>query len=108
MRSCPAKLVIEACLELFEHLRGELCAGLSTRLQIANAHCSTETIHRIQIEDTWDYLQTKVKAGGIMDVSERYPWTGQQQQHPRRDKRAGVLTGKAIRTPQGPGIWLVL
>lgn len=58
----------------------------------------------LQIEDTPDYFRTVIKAGGIMDVVEQYPWTGQEQQHSRRDKRAGHHHGKVVRTDRGPAI----
>lgn len=58
----------------------------------------------LQIEDTPDYLRTVIKAGGIMDVVEQYPWNGQERQHSRRDKRGGHHHGKVVRTERGPAI----
>ena len=54
--------------------------------------------------DTSDEFKFIVKAGGIMDVVERYPWTGEEQQHKRRDKRAGYHVGRVIKTDDGPEI----
>ncbi len=42
-----------------------------------------------------------IKAGGIMDVVECYPWTGEVLTHGRRDKRKGVHTGRVVRTEEG-------
>lgn len=58
----------------------------------------------MQIEDTPDHFRTVIKAGGIMDVVEQYPWTGQEQQHSRRDKRSGHHSGKVVKTDNGPAI----
>ncbi|KAL4526313.1 hypothetical protein Ndes2526B_g00887 [Nannochloris sp. 'desiccata'] len=43
----------------------------------------------LDIEDTDDYFKTVMKAGGLMDVVERYSWSGEIVSHPRRDKRRG-------------------
>lgn len=59
---------------------------------------------RLQIEENPDFFKTVIKAGGIMDVVEQYPWTGQEQRHSRRDKRAGHHYGKVVRTDRGPAI----
>ncbi len=58
----------------------------------------------LQIEETPDYFRTVIKAGGIMDVVEQYPWTGQEQRHSRRDKRSGHHFGKVVKTEEGPAI----
>ena len=39
------------------------------------------------------YFATTLKAGGILDVRERYPWSGAQVEHSRRDKRRGKHSG---------------
>ncbi|KAL3146264.1 hypothetical protein ABBQ32_002965 [Trebouxia sp. C0010 RCD-2024] len=61
-------------------------------------------LNTLEIEDTPDYLRTVIKAGGIMDVVEQYPWNGQERQHSRRDKRGGHHHGKVVRTERGPAI----
>lgn len=58
----------------------------------------------VQIEDNADFFKTVIKAGGIMDVVEQYPWTGQEQRHSRRDKRAGHHYGQVVKTDRGPAI----
>ena len=58
----------------------------------------------LQIEDTPEHFRTVIKAGGIMDVVEQYPWSGKEQQHSRRDKRSGHHLGKVVRSEQGPAI----
>lgn len=74
---------------------------------------TTTNVYRIpcwgsqQIEDTDDHFKTVIKAGGIMDVVECYPWTGEVLTHGRRDKRKGVHTGRVLRTPEGPSIQYV-
>ena len=40
------------------------------------------------------YFATTLKAGGILDVRERYPWSGAQVEHSRRDKRRGKHSGR--------------
>ena len=55
-----------------------------------------------QVEDTEKYFKTTLKAGGIMDVVEQYPWTGETVEHGRRDKRKGTHRGSLRRTPEGP------
>lgn len=58
----------------------------------------------MQIEDNSEYFQTNIKAGGIMDMVERYPWSGQEKQHSRRDKQGGHHFGKIVKTDKGPSI----
>lgn len=57
-----------------------------------------------QIDDTKEHFKTVIKAGGIMDVVECYPWTGEQCTHSRRDKRWGLHKGGVVRTAEGPSI----
>ncbi|DBA95199.1 TPA: hypothetical protein ACH3X3_013101 [Trebouxia sp. C0006] len=61
-------------------------------------------LNTLEIEDTPDHFRTVIKAGSIMDVVEQYPWTGQEQQHNRRDKRSGHHLGKVVKTDRGPAI----
>ena len=56
----------------------------------------------MQVEDTEEYFKTTLKAGGLMDVVEKYPWTGETVIHKRRDKRKGTHTGNVQRTNEGP------
>lgn len=72
-------------------------------LSIWSGHASQSSRAK-QIEDNPEYFQTNIKAGGIMDVVEQYPWTGEQKQHSRRDKRAGHHFGKIVKTDKGPSI----
>lgn len=39
------------------------------------------------------HFATTLKAGGILDVRERYPWSGARVEHSRRDKRRGKHSG---------------
>ena len=56
----------------------------------------------LQVENTQDHFKTTMKAGGIMDVVEQYPWTGEAVQHSRRDKRKGLNEGHVEMTADGP------
>lgn len=58
----------------------------------------------LEVEDTADSFTTRIKAGGVMDVVEQYPWTGEEKQHKRRDKRKGHHFGFVSRTEKGPCI----
>ena len=40
------------------------------------------------------HFATTLKAGGILDVRERYPWSGETVEHSRRDKRRGRHLGR--------------
>lgn len=70
----------------------------------AMSKASSQRAWVVQIEDTPDHFKTVIKAGGIMDVVEQYPWTGQELKHSRRDKRSGHHTGNVIKTEKGPAI----
>ncbi len=48
----------------------------------------------VLVDDRRTSFKTVLKAGGIMDVVEEYPWTGDIVKHSRRDKRKGIHTGK--------------
>lgn len=48
----------------------------------------------VLLDDRSTRFKTVLKAGGIMDVVEEYPWTGETVKHSRRDKRKGFHTGK--------------
>ena len=76
--------------------------GIPTPLNAAQAKLDAP-----QIEDNPQFFQTNIKAGGIMDVVERYPWTGEEKQHSRRDKRAGHHNGRIVKTDKGPSIQYV-
>lgn len=54
-----------------------------------------------QIQDTEEHFRTTLKAGGIMDVVETYPWSGEEVVHGRRDKRKGSHSGRVTRTASG-------
>lgn len=55
------------------------------------------------VEDNSDEgtFQTVIKAGGVLDVREKYPWTGATVAHARRDKRRGGHTGRVTRSAAG-------
>jgi hypothetical protein len=40
------------------------------------------------------HFATTLKAGGILDVKEKYPWSGREVEHSRRDKRRGKHVGR--------------
>ena len=52
------------------------------------------------------HFATTLKAGGILDVRERYPWSGAQVQHSRRDKRRGRHSGRVslVEAPEVGGV----
>jgi hypothetical protein len=58
----------------------------------------------LQLEDTPEHFKTILKAGGIMDIVECYPWDGREVLHKRRDKRRGQHTGRVVRKEDGPAI----
>ena len=35
-------------------------------------------ISDLELVDNADYFETRLKAGGVLDVAEKYPWTGEQ------------------------------
>lgn len=52
----------------------------------------------LEIQDDGEYFRTVLKAGGIMDVVEEYPWGDSKPVvHRRRDKRKGTHVG-SVRT----------
>ncbi|PRW45614.1 hypothetical protein C2E21_6092 [Chlorella sorokiniana] len=55
----------------------------------------------LELEDTADHFSTTLKAGGIMDVVEKYPWNGETVDHPRRDKRKGRHRAHVARSEAG-------
>ncbi|KAK9808804.1 hypothetical protein WJX72_004024 [[Myrmecia] bisecta] len=61
-------------------------------------------LNTLEVEDSETHFKTVIKAGGLMDVVERYPWDGAEVQHSRRDKRKGHHQGKVVRTAEGPSI----
>ena len=63
-------------------------------------------IKTMEVEDSPEYFKTVLKAGGLLDVVERYPWHGGEVLHGRRDKRAGQHRGMVQRTDKGPEIYV--
>lgn len=62
----------------------------------------------LQIEDKETYFKTTLKAGGIMDVVEQYPWSGETVEHSRRDKRPGSHHGCVVKSDDGPQLQCVI
>lgn len=60
----------------------------------------------MEVEDTEGYFKTVLKAGGVLDVVEKYPWDGSKVVHSRRDKRFGKHTGMVRRAERGPEIYV--
>ena len=58
--------------------------------------------HGLQVVDSETCFRTKVKAGGLMDVVETYPWDGSDKTFGRRDKRRGFQTGHISAGERGP------
>jgi hypothetical protein len=55
---------------------------------------AVRVLNTLEIVDKKDeFFETNLIAGGIMDVKERYPWTGVKVEHARRDKRKGQHIG---------------
>jgi len=52
-------------------------------------------------DSTGGSFETTIKAGGVLDVREKYPWTGAPVTHARRDKRRGGHTGRVARSSAG-------
>ncbi len=69
-------------------------------------HQLTHLAHDLQIEDDGVHFKTILKAGGVMDVVEQYPWTGDLVTHKRRDKRAGHHEGRVQMSDDGPQLVL--
>mmetsp|Transcript_47411 Transcript_47411/g.119998 ORF Transcript_47411/g.119998 Transcript_47411/m.119998 type:complete len:232 (-) Transcript_47411:47-742(-) len=61
-------------------------------------------LNQMQVVDTPDTFGTTIKAGGVLDVVERYPKSGESVVHKRRDKRGGSHTGVVVQTAEGPSI----
>lgn len=56
----------------------------------------------LEVADTPDTFATTIKAGGVLDVRERYAWGAPAPvPHPRRDKRRGVHVGRVDRSAGG-------
>ncbi|KAK9862509.1 hypothetical protein WJX84_002777 [Apatococcus fuscideae] len=58
----------------------------------------------LEVNNSPERFETKIKAGGIMDVVERYSWSGDITEHKRRDKRRGIHRGRVSLTESGPQI----
>lgn len=58
-------------------------------------------LNTFAIEDSSTHFKTTIKAGGVLDVRESYPKTGEIVLHSRRDKRSGSHRGRVIYTEQG-------
>ena len=63
-----------------------------------------KALNHLQINETETHFVTNLKAGGPLDVVERYPWDGAEVLHARRDKRRGTHRGRFVRSPAGPRI----
>ena len=57
----------------------------------------------LDVVDDSQAFATTIKAGGVLDVRERYPWdlAAPPVVHPRRDKRRGGHTGRVLRSEGG-------
>lgn len=51
----------------------------------------------LELEDTPSHFRTRLKAGGVLDIVETYPWDGSTVLHGRRDKRRGGHRGHVER-----------
>jgi hypothetical protein len=51
----------------------------------------------LELEDTPAHFRTRLKAGGVLDIVETYPWDGSTVLHGRRDKRRGGHRGHVER-----------
>lgn len=61
-------------------------------------------LNYMEVVDTPEKFGTTIKAGGVLDVVERYPKTGDSVSHSRRDKRRGSHSGAVVQTEEGPSI----
>lgn len=84
------------CCSLLDQLR-------QSRISLLKHHPTgpPTTSNAEQLEDAQSHFATNMKAGGVLDVVERYPWTGEAVEHPRRDKRRGRHTAYVRRTEDG-------
>jgi hypothetical protein len=55
----------------------------------------------LHVEETQEHFKTVMKAGGVLDVAEKYRWDGEAVEHSRRDKRRGKHVGRVRRTEDG-------
>lgn len=57
----------------------------------------------LELEDSPAHFRTRLKAGGILDIVETYPWApgAAEVVHGRRDKRRGGHTGRVERVEGG-------
>ena len=63
-------------------------------------------VKNLEIRESEEFFETRLKAG-VMDIVERYAWSGDVCIHPRRDKRSGHHSGLVERTVEGyPCIFL--
>ncbi|GMH33940.1 hypothetical protein BSKO_01774 [Bryopsis sp. KO-2023] len=58
----------------------------------------------MEVESTPERFKTVLKAGGVLDIVETYSWTGEEVEHPRRDKRYGRHLACVVSTAKGPTI----
>lgn len=58
-------------------------------------------LNKLVLVDDEHAFKTVLKAGGVLDVEEEYPWTGVDVVHSRRDKRRGTHRGSVCRTEDG-------
>ena len=58
-------------------------------------------LNKLVLVDDEYAFRTVLKAGGLLDVEEEYPWTGADVVHSRRDKRRGTHRGSVYRTENG-------
>lgn len=58
-------------------------------------------LNRLVLVDDEGIFRTVLKAGGVLDVEEEYPWNGDNVVHKRRDKRRGTHRGRVSRTIDG-------
>lgn len=80
------------------HKNKELCTDMEEAFHLVQLpwllQQAVRVLNTLEIVDKRDeYFETNLVAGGIMDVKERYPWTGSNVEHARRDKRKGQHTG---------------
>lgn len=80
-------------------------AGLDKAMDLMEVNFIVRTAGRIlkciELRDTEESFSTVIKAGGILDVRETFPWSGEAREHPRRDKRRGKATGRVYHHQKG-------
>ena len=59
-------------------------------------------INDLQLVDSAEYFETRLKAGGVLDVAEKYPWTGEQVPYGELTSEPEITAHSQTRQPYLP------